>query len=131
MRFPILTLLCVLLVGSCLVSAETINAIYCRRKNGDLTDLIKKFCSNNYMSVPGPYAWNGMKTPNRHSTIKINASCNPKQWVPSYWCNKQFYQMCVSGGAHGGKKAKFGRNGCQKWEIKYERHPAGFAHTWE
>ena len=61
MRFPILTLLCALLVGSCLVSAETINAILCRRKNGDLTDMIKKFCSNNYMSVPGPYAWNGVR----------------------------------------------------------------------
>ena len=61
MKFPILTLLCALLAGMCLVSAKTINEVQCQKKNGDLTKMIHQFCSSRKIVVPGWYAEEGVR----------------------------------------------------------------------
>ncbi|RMZ29351.1 hypothetical protein D0859_06535 [Hortaea werneckii] len=116
MKFP-------LLAGICLVSARTIDEVQCQKKNGDLTTMIHQFCNNRKIVVPGWYAEQGQWTPNSHSKIFIEGNCKPPQWIPPYWCKKQFFSMCARGGGHGGSKAKFGKDKCQKWEIYYDRHP--------
>ena len=96
---------------------------HCANKNGNLMKAIDSFCANKALTVPSVYAKRGMKGPDKHTRIWIDGNqCQPFQWVPPKYCKSQFWNLCKRGGAHGGGVTRFGRDGCQVWKIKYNRH---------
>ena len=47
--------------------------------------------------------------------VMISSNCNPQMWVPQYWCEKQFYEICAEFDGIGNKR--YGPGGCQLFNI--------------
>ncbi|KXT11835.1 hypothetical protein AC579_4281 [Pseudocercospora musae] len=97
----------------------------CQKKNPRVVKAIDLFCqrSGAKLTVPALFAHTGVylrpsppQSPNK-VYVWIDGTCSPAQWVPQDVCQKQFYQMCATGGERGGAVAKYGRDGCQTWNI--------------
>ncbi|KAK5729603.1 hypothetical protein LTR17_011790 [Elasticomyces elasticus] len=97
------------------------NRDICTDKNPSATNAIGKFCQKTDMVIPSDWAKWGMSGYNGKTIVRIKGNCNPYQWVPQQYCMSQFFEMCAQGGKHGAKKRNFGNNGCQKWEIVYQK----------
>lgn len=66
--------------------------------------------------APSTYADNGVEI--KTHRVRIVSNCDPPQWVPQYWCEKQFYDICASAPQEGpSNSGKYGRNGCQVFEV--------------
>ncbi|KAK5716446.1 hypothetical protein LTR15_009337 [Elasticomyces elasticus] len=97
------------------------NRDICTDKNPSATNGIGKFCQKTDMVIPSDWAKNGMSGYNGKTIVHIRGKCSPAQWVPQQYCMSQFFEMCAQGGKHGGSKRNYGNNGCQKWEILYQK----------
>ncbi|EME80672.1 uncharacterized protein MYCFIDRAFT_198838 [Pseudocercospora fijiensis CIRAD86] len=97
----------------------------CQTKNPRVVKAIDLFChrSGTKLTVPSLFAHTGvyLKPQPPHSPnevfVWIEGTCSPPQWVPQEVCRKQFFQMCATGGGKGGAKVRYGRDGCQGWNI--------------
>ncbi|KAK5129724.1 hypothetical protein LTR08_002935 [Meristemomyces frigidus] len=77
---------------------------------------IQGLCAKTNMVVPSTYAQKGHKHGGQKAAIQGN--CSPAQWVPQYWCLKQFYDLCAHTTDDKGEDTKkFGSNGCQSFYI--------------
>ncbi|KAK5113786.1 hypothetical protein LTR62_003170 [Meristemomyces frigidus] len=91
----------------------------CGKRSPTVVNAIGKFCQNPSIVVPSTQADNGGSGYSENTKVKITGTCSPPQWVPTYWCMQQFYDVCAtsedpttgSGGAH------YGNNGCQYFQI--------------
>lgn len=108
------------LLAPTMVAAD--NAATCRSRALGVAQAIEKLCSRTNI-----YTGSNHQTPNEalsnagHTTIAImppfgKAGCTPDEYVPSYWCRVQFYQICASHG-NGYGHAYYGNNKCQLWTI--------------
>ncbi|KAK3621634.1 hypothetical protein LTR56_022673 [Elasticomyces elasticus] len=87
-----------------------------RKGGGHTVTAIKNFCGKTDMVVPSQYAQNGKWKNNAHAFISGN--CSPAQWVPQYWCEKQFLAMCANGPwTENAMSQRFGNNGCQTFAL--------------
>ncbi|KAK3620963.1 hypothetical protein LTR56_022787 [Elasticomyces elasticus] len=82
------------LAAASLAQAKS-NRDICTDKNPSATNAIGKFCQKTDMVIPSDWAKNGMSGYNG--------------------------KTIVHGGKHGGSKRNYGNNGCQKWEILYQK----------
>nr|OQO30964.1 hypothetical protein B0A51_01769 [Rachicladosporium sp. CCFEE 5018] len=88
------------------------DATRCSQKYGSVVNAIGKFCTKN-----GQTPLTQMSRPIHQFTVWINGNCNPKQYIPPYWCFAQLYNMCANGNKKGEKQQRYGTNGCQTWNI--------------
>ena len=101
------------------------DAFRCGANNPHANAAINNFCTKNgqprdHITVPSHFASFGKTVGNIR--VNIRGHCNPKQWVPSYYCRNQFQSICASG-ANGIGMRYYGRNRCQEWSIsKVHRH---------
>lgn len=91
----------------------------CRGKNRDAANAIELLCSRPNLLAGGKYRMSTYAD-NIHSSVAIMArqgeGCNPPQYVPPYWCRRQFYGICAAGkGGYG--YGYFGTEHCQLWTI--------------
>ncbi|OQO10685.1 hypothetical protein B0A48_03985 [Cryoendolithus antarcticus] len=99
------------------------DATRCSQKYGSVVNAIGKFCTKNgqipltQMFSPGPFTNEGVWSNDKKVTIWLNGNCNPKQYIPPYWCFNQLYNMCANGNKKGEKQQRYGTNGCQTWNI--------------
>lgn len=98
----------------------------CNKKNDRVGRAIDIFCGNKNIVVPSNYAQNwahvGTGGP-KDTKIRITGNCKPPQWVPQKYCKLQFDAMCANSGkgTKGASTKRFGRGGCQYWEIDVGR----------
>ncbi|KAK5109684.1 hypothetical protein LTR62_006806 [Meristemomyces frigidus] len=76
---------------------------------------IQQFCAKTDMVVPSDYASTGAT----HGGARafITSKCNPPQWVPAYWCEAQFYNLCATSELGIAGTLRFGTDGCQYFSI--------------
>ncbi|KAK5132856.1 hypothetical protein LTR08_008572 [Meristemomyces frigidus] len=91
----------------------------CSEKAPSAMAAIQKFCSQMNIMVPSNYAKTGQRGYTDATRVSITGNCKPAMWVPHNYCMSQFENMCSNGGKHGGSTHKYGKNGCQHWEIQY------------
>jgi hypothetical protein len=100
-----------------LVAADP-NQQKCAHDHPRLAQTIAQFCNvpGNNLMVPSVYANNGRATSNHGKFhVMISSNCNPQMWVPQYWCEKQFYEICAEFDGIGNKR--YGPGGCQLFNI--------------
>ncbi|KAK5132285.1 hypothetical protein LTR08_009193 [Meristemomyces frigidus] len=89
--------------------------VTCLTRHPNIYNAINQLCARNNIVVPSAYAANGVSSGGKWAGIA--GSCNPKQWVPEYWCRKQMMSVCAAAG-DGLQAASFGKNGCQRFIVK-------------
>lgn len=93
-------------------------AVKCGQKNPSVNTAIQQFCSKGDIVVPSDYAKWGKSVNGWH--VSITGNCNPPQWVPREWCQKQLTKLCANGDAKGLGHQRYGNGGCQGWHV--DRH---------
>lgn len=104
--------------------AKSSNALYAIEKYCKNKDLVSSPCKDRETSrfvgillltilkvVPSHKAGQGAQY--NHARVSIAGPCKPAQWVPPYYCYKQFYTIC----GKKQKKKKCGKSQCQGWSI--------------
>ncbi|KAK3675294.1 hypothetical protein LTR78_004804 [Recurvomyces mirabilis] len=86
-------------------------------KHGDkAVSAITTFCNNPSIHAPSTYAQNGITNGNIH--VMISGNCRPQQWIPWYWCEAQFFNMCANSQMSSVMAShEYGDNGCQHFSI--------------
>ncbi|GAB7358258.1 hypothetical protein MBLNU230_g0409t1 [Neophaeotheca triangularis] len=116
MKLDYLTTSLILAAATFSGSAEADRRKDCNVYGVNIPRAMDKFCvkKGNNIVVPSKYAQNGKSSDGRK--VAIRATCRPQQWIPQYWCYKQFYDLCTSGDSKGRNSRIY--NGCQIWYIK-------------
>lgn len=132
------TILALLLTLAASASAATDfqNAIKCGKNFSKVNQAIEKFCSKknkngkiaNDLVVPSKYANEGVTTwgiQGNGIKVKISGNCTPAQWIPHKWCMAQFHALCAELVVGCLNFEKYGKGGCQTFEITIMKPQTG------
>lgn len=96
------------------LSNDWANAGTCAQKNPAINTAIQNFCANQGIVAPSTYATDGVWYGGIN--VKIISTCNPPQWVPTYYCTAQFHAVCAHH-EHGIGMKYYGNENCQLFVI--------------
>ncbi|KAG9568050.1 hypothetical protein KCU71_g2949, partial [Aureobasidium melanogenum] len=97
----------------------------CIKKDWRIANAIDNLCNKN-IHMPGWDASNGVTFDGHNKVaVLVNPPCwgdgrinsNSNVWIPQYWCQRQFWQVCAQGNAQGRGVQVFGARKCQSFWI--------------
>ncbi|KAG9684897.1 hypothetical protein KCU81_g2789, partial [Aureobasidium melanogenum] len=97
----------------------------CIKKDWRIANAIDQICAKN-LHMPGWDASMGVTFDGHNKVaVLVNPPCwgdgrinsNSNVWIPQYWCQRQFWQVCAQGSPQGRGVQVFGARKCQSFWI--------------
>jgi hypothetical protein len=104
----------------------TVMKYSCMKKDWRIVNAIDALCRKN-IHMPGADASMGVSFDGGRNKVTVSAypmcwsdgriNANSNVWIPQYWCERQFWQVCAQGNGKGRGHQIFGARHCQSFWI--------------
>ena len=125
MQLPTIALLLALLTTLSLAaqSPESLCRAKSQRTGSLAAASIRALCAKTDLVANSPWAMQGAYAgPNQigtHAFVAVKNHCpDGSNWIPQRYCLSQFYEICARGDKYGHGVGRYGRGGCQEFNLQ-------------